>query len=137
MTKGTAPSPDLQFVTANLNFFDARLKSPSDFRWTAEVTPSERPSNTNKPDTHQVRIYDLRRLSSSERNDLGFTLGRCGFEIMQGWDANGDDGNVAKAWGERKWEIQDWIETEYYSYVERHVVDNSISPRLQVYWSFS
>jgi hypothetical protein len=50
---------------------------------------------------------------------MGFTLDRCGFEIMQGWSDDGD--NVAKAWGERKWEVQDWIATEYCSYVEKHI----------------
>lgn len=121
---GASASPGLHFVTANLNFFDSRLKRPNDFRWTA-ATQIERPSNTTTPDTHRVRIYDLRSLSSSERNDMGYALDRCGFEIMQGWSDDGD--NVGKAWDERKWEVRDWIETEYCSYVERHVVIPSFS----------
>jgi hypothetical protein len=50
---------------------------------------------------------------------MGFTLDRCRFEIMQGWSDDGD--NVTKVWGERKWEVWDWIETKYCSYVEKHV----------------
>jgi hypothetical protein len=128
MTKGTSAvasaSSGLHVVIANLNFFDTRLKTPNDFRWTEKATQLERPSNTTTPDTHRVRIYDLRSLSSSERNDMGFTLDRGGSEIMEGWSDDGD--NVGKAWDERKWEVRDWIETEYYSYVERHVAIPSL-----------
>ena len=123
MTEGksvaASSSPRLQFTTANLNYFDTHVKRPNDFRWTAKATQLERPSNTTTPDTHQVRIYDLRSISSLERNEMGFTLDKGGFESMQGWGDDND--NVGKAWKERKWEAQEWIETEYYSYVERHV----------------
>lgn len=112
-------SSDLPYITANLNFFDTRLSSSlNEFRWKADTPPSERPSNTTKPDTHPVRIYDLRRLNESEQGERGFRLGKCGFEIMQGWGGGGE--GVAKAWDERKWEDQQWIENEYYSYIERY-----------------
>jgi hypothetical protein len=87
-------SPGLHFVTANLKFLNSHLKKPNDFHWTAKATQLERPSNTMTPDTHQVQIYDFHSLSSSEQNDMGFTLDRCRFEIMQGWSDDGD--NVTK-----------------------------------------
>jgi hypothetical protein len=50
---------------------------------------------------------------------MGFTLDKSGFESMQGWGRDVD--NIEKAWKERKWEVREWIETEYYSYIERYV----------------
>ncbi|KIM78062.1 hypothetical protein PILCRDRAFT_36252, partial [Piloderma croceum F 1598] len=142
MTEGTSAvasaSPGLRFVTANLNFFDTRLKKPNDFRWTAKAMQLERPSNTTTPDAHRVRIYDLRSLSSSQWSDAGFTLDRCGFEIMQGWSDEGD--NVAKAWGERKWEVRDWIATEYCSYSTDHwsrLIKRKLKATSSVAWNYT
>jgi len=128
-------SSDLPSITANLNFFDTRLSSSlNEFRWKANTPPSERPSNTTKPDTHPVRIYDLRRLNESEQVERGFRLGKCGFEIIQGWGGGGE--GVAKAWDERKWEDQEWIENEYYSYIERLVKDKLKATRT-VAWDYT
>jgi hypothetical protein len=50
---------------------------------------------------------------------MGFTLDKSGFESIQGWGKDID--TIGKAWEEGKWEVCEWIETEYYSYIERHV----------------
>lgn len=118
-----ALAPILPSVVANLNFFDSRISEPYTFRWTPS-RESERPDNFLPPDTHQVRIYDLRSLSVKEREDMGLTLERAGFETLEGWIANGEE--IGKGWAEKKWEDVDFIENVYKPYVQRSVPQSFI-----------
>jgi len=105
----------LDTITTTLNFFDGRSPE-SGYRWTGS-NESERPLNLSPPDSHEVLIHDLRKLSATERENMGLTLEEAGFEVVRGWGPNGE--SIQKAWGERKWNDQSWIESEYYSYVKK------------------
>jgi hypothetical protein len=74
--------------------------------------------NLSPPDSHEVLIHDLRKLSATEREDMGLTLEKAGFEVVQGWGPDGE--SIQKAWGKGKWNDKSWIESEYYSYVKRN-----------------
>ena len=105
-------SSPMQSVLANLNFFDACVEN--NFRWTAV---GDRPANNLCPNTHEVQITDLRSLSAEQRAEMGLTLEKAGFEVLQGWGEDGE--NAAKAWAEREWDNEEWIKREYYSFVTR------------------
>ncbi|KII88550.1 hypothetical protein PLICRDRAFT_41723 [Plicaturopsis crispa FD-325 SS-3] len=106
----------LSFVTADLNFYDDRTVNPTEYRWTPD-NQAARPPNTHAPDTHKVQIYDMRSLRVDERQELGLTVMKAGFEALQGWGEEGDA--VAKDWNERKWEDEAWVTSTYYPYVEK------------------
>ena len=105
----------MRSVSSKLNFFDAHIV-PSDFRW-APDREHLRPINDLRPDPHEVKIFDMRSLSVEERADKGLTLEKAGFETLQGWGEDAE--SVSKGWAGKKWNDQAWVETEYYSYVQR------------------
>jgi hypothetical protein len=105
----------LRTVSAALNFFDPHIK-PSGFRWNMS-NDHERPANTLVPDPHTVEIRDLRALSVAQRVEEGLTLEKAGFEILKGWGNN--DKEIEKAWKARKWDDNEWIESDYYAYVKQ------------------
>lgn len=115
-TNFLASSLALPRVLTTLNFFDTRLEKPTAFRWTA-ATESERPINLLTPDAHEVQIHDMRGLSILDRHVRGLTLEKAGFEMLEGWGSEGE--SIANAWIQHKWDDVKWIETEYYSFVER------------------
>lgn len=119
MSTGVSQEPALPFVYANLNFFNSRITEPNDFRWTP-TRENERPSNLSPPDTHLVKIYDLRSLSVDERTAAGLTLEEAGFETIEGWIGGGEE--IGKGWVEKKWEDLEWIEGVYKPYVKRSVI---------------
>jgi len=108
--------PTLDTISATLNFFDGRSPETG-YRWVGS-NESERPLDLSPSDSHEVLIHDLRKLSATERGNMGLTLEEAGFEAVQGWGLNG--AGIQKAWGEGKWNDQSWIETEYYSYVKKY-----------------
>lgn len=109
----------LRSVVAKLNFFDATMSKPNDFRWTASKM-HERPQNNLCPDTHEVKIRDLRSVSANDRAKLGLTLDKAGFEILQGWGA-GHGSDIGRELDAGKWKDADWIEKTYKPYVRRSV----------------
>ena len=112
----SAESPVLDTITTTLNFFDKRSPETNNYRWTGS-NESERPTNYSPPDPHDVVIHDLRRLSSAQREEMGLTLEKAGFEVVQGWGPGG--GGISVEWEEGKWNDENWIKDEYYSYVKR------------------
>jgi hypothetical protein len=107
---------NLATVTATLNFFDGR-QPESNFRWTGS-NESERPMNLTPPDPHDVVIHDLRGLSTDQREEMGLTVDKAGFEVVQGWGPGGEE--MEAAWEQRKWDDESWIKGPYYDYVKRH-----------------
>ena len=102
-------------TTATLNFFDGR-SAETNYHWTG-TNESERPMNFTPPDPHECQIQDLRELSATVRDELGFTLEKAGFEVVHGWGPHGEE--IGAAWGEGKWKDKSWIEGNYYAYVKR------------------
>lgn len=117
MKDNTPPGfPVLDTVRTTLNFFDGR-QPENNYRWTGS-NESERPMNFSPPDPHQVVVHDLQGLSTAQREEMGLTLEKAGFEIIQGWGPGGEDMEVA--WEQRKWNDKSWIEGPYYEYVKRY-----------------
>ena len=116
--KGNTPPgfPVLDTVTTTLNFFDAR-QPESNFRWTGS-NESERPMNYTPPDPHEVVIHDLRGLSPAQREEMGLTVEKAGFEYVQGWGSGGKE--IEAAWEQGKWNDESWIQGAYYPYVKKY-----------------
>jgi hypothetical protein len=115
----------MRTVSANLNFFDCHVEA-SKYHWTPG-NEHRRPINDRTPDTHEVRIFDMRSLTVEQRTEMGLTLEKAGFETLQGW---GDGGEyVAKAWAEKQWKDERWIETEYYEFVKKSLSSAFLSLR--------
>ena len=119
--KDTTPPGIPVTVTASLNFFDGR-QPETNYRWTGS-NESERPMNHNPPDPHDVVVHDLRGLSTAQREELGITVDKAGFEVVQGWGPGGEE--MEAAWEQRKWDDESWIKGAYYDYVKRHESDRS------------
>ncbi|KIM49726.1 hypothetical protein M413DRAFT_115299 [Hebeloma cylindrosporum] len=129
--KDTTPPgfPVLDTVTTTLNFFDAR-QPESNFRWTGS-NGSERPMNLTTPDPHQVVIHDMRALSAAQREEMGLTLEKAGFEVVEGW---GSGGEALKAdWEQGKWNDESWIEGTYYEYVKRMISEKFNAKTVAIY----
>jgi hypothetical protein len=123
MTDTTPPGfPVLNTVTTTLNFFDGR-QPESNYRWTGS-NESERPMNFSPPDPHQVVVHDLQGLSTAQREEMGLTLEKAGFEVIQGWGPGGE--GLEAAWEQRKWDDKSWVEGAYYAYVKRYGSDRSL-----------
>jgi hypothetical protein len=119
--KDTTPPgfPVVDTVTTTLNFFDGR-QPESNYRWTGS-NESERPINLSPPDPHEVVVHDLRGLSTAQREEMGLTLEKAGFEVIQGWGPGRED--MEAAWEQGKWDDKNWIEGAYYPYVKKHGPD--------------
>ena len=119
--KDTTPPkfPVVDTVTTTLHFFDGR-QPESNYRWNGS-NESERPINLSLPDPHEVVIHDLRGLSTAQQEEMGLTLEKAGFEVIQGWGPGGED--MEAAWEQGKWDDNSWIEGAYYTYVKRHGPD--------------
>ena len=109
-------------VTSRLNFFDGR-QPETNYRWTGS-NESERPMNHTPPDPHDVIIHDLKGLSTAQREEMGITVEKAGFELVQGWGPGGEE--MEAAWEQRKWDDESWIKGVYYNYVKRHGSDRSL-----------
>jgi len=125
-----APDPPLRSVVANLNFYDSHISEPNTFRWTPS-RESERPNNFLPPDTHEVRIHDLRSITVEDRAKMGLTVEKAGFETLQGWIADGEE--IGKAWAEKKWENIDFIENVYKPYIQRLLTDKFKATKMAIF----
>ena len=113
--KDTTGVPDT--VTTSLNFFDGR-QPENNYRWTGS-NESERPMNFTPPDKHDVVVQDLRGFATDQREAMGITVDKAGFEVVQGWWGPGGE-EMKAAWEQRKWDDESWIKGPYYDYVKRH-----------------
>ncbi|KIM49718.1 hypothetical protein M413DRAFT_438868 [Hebeloma cylindrosporum] len=130
MKDTTSPGlPVLDTVTATLSFFDGR-QPESNFRWTGS-NGSERPMNLAPPDLHDVVIHDMRALSAAQREEMGLTLEKAGFEVAEGWGPGGDD--LKADWEQGKWKDESWITGKYYEIVKRMISEKFGTQTVAVY----
>lgn len=129
--KDTTPSgfPVLDTVTTTLNFFDGR-QPESNFRWTGS-NESERPMNYAPPDPHEVIVHDLRGLSTAQREEMGLTVEKAGFEYTEGWGPGGKE--IEAAWEQGKWNDESWIQGTYYPYVKRMISEKWDTQTVAIY----
>jgi len=117
-------------VTTSLNFFDGR-QPENNYRWTGS-NESERPMNFTPPDRHDVVVHDLRGLSTAQREEMGITVEKAGFEVVQGWWGPGGE-EMKAAWEQRKWDDESWIKGAYYDYVKRMISERWNTQEVAVY----
>ena len=56
--------------------------------------------NLSPPDPHEVVVHDLGGLSTAQREKMGITLDKAGFELIKGWGPGGED--IEAGWKQRK-----------------------------------
>ena len=74
--------------------------------------------NMSPPDPHEVVVHDLGGLFTAQREKMGITLEKAGFELIKGWGPGGED--IEAGWKQRKWNDESWILGVYYPYVKKY-----------------
>ena len=56
--------------------------------------------NMSPPDPHEVVVHDLGGLFTAQREKMGITLEKAGFELIEGWGPDWED--IEAGWKQRK-----------------------------------